>query len=344
MRRLLPVLILAFAAVPAQAQTTTPEPPPAPAPAPAPVKAKMKLDLQKVGTVERAVTFTGKAFRVSGTVTPYVAGQEVRVRVYRGKQLVSAKTKKIKPSNSGTVGLFRAEFRTKVPGRLRAGVTHVRTAEMAYAHGATSNINVISPGASPGATGFTVKVMQGLLRDNGYVPGHFGVYDARTARAVLAFRKMSGLARITTASRTVLRRMINGGGQFEVQYPSHGHHVEGDLTHQVLALINGNKVERLYHMSSGKPSTPTVLGHFAVYSKTPGTNSHGMIDSSYFIGGYAVHGYESVPTYPASHGCLRVPPEDAYAIYSWIGLGDKVDVYYRSGHHKKPKPSPNAGP
>ena len=27
----------------------------------------------------------------------------------------------------------------------------------------------------------------------------------------------------------------------------------------------------------------------------------------YFNGGIAVHGYESVPTYPASHGCTRIP-------------------------------------
>ena len=28
---------------------------------------------------------------------------------------------------------------------------------------------------------------------------------------------------------------------------------------------------------------------------------------SYFVGGYAVHGSDSVPTYPASHGCVRIP-------------------------------------
>ena len=37
----------------------------------------------------------------------------------------------------------------------------------------------------------------------------------------------------------------------------------------------------------------------------PGYNSHGMYYSFYFYGGYAVHGYDSVPDYPASHGCIR---------------------------------------
>ena len=28
---------------------------------------------------------------------------------------------------------------------------------------------------------------------------------------------------------------------------------------------------------------------------------------SYFLRGFAVHGYVDVPTYPASHGCVRIP-------------------------------------
>ncbi|MFP5299042.1 MAG: L,D-transpeptidase family protein, partial [Actinomycetota bacterium] len=32
-----------------------------------------------------------------------------------------------------------------------------------------------------------------------------------------------------------------------------------------------------------------------------------LYDPSYFVGGYAFHGSPSVPTYPASHGCIRLP-------------------------------------
>jgi len=248
------------------------------------------------------------------------------------------------PVGNGDVGMFIANFRTKIKGRYRMGVTHEATPQMGYGHVAGDPISVIDGSIVPGQVGFSVETMQRLLRDIGYVTGRRGVYDARTARAVLAFRKMSGLPRTSVASHVVLRRMINGGGRFEVRYPDHGHHVEGDISHQVLALIDGDRVERLYPMSSGKPSTPTVLGNYRVYMKTPGTNSHGMIHSSYFIRGYAIHGYVSVPAYAASHGCLRVPPEDAWAIYRWVQMGDRVDTYYRSGHHRHPKPSPNAGP
>ena len=60
--------------------------------------------------------------------------------------------------------------------------------------------------------------------------------------------------------------------------------------------------------------------------KTPGTNAKGMVDSSYFIRGYAIHGYASVPPYNASHGCLRVPLANARAIYDWLRIGDVVWV------------------
>ena len=52
-----------------------------------------------------------------------------------------------------------------------------------------------------------------------------------------------------------------------------------------------------------------------------------MVQSNYFIGGYAIHGYPTVPNYPASHGCIRVPIPNAYQIDSQIDLGQKIFVY-----------------
>ena len=71
-----------------------------------------------------------------------------------------------------------------------------------------------------------------------------------------------------------------------------------------------------------------MTGRFSFYLRQPGTNSHGMVHSSYFIGGYAIHGYPSVPaTYPASHGCVRVPIPDALHIYEKISFGETVFVF-----------------
>ena len=159
-----------------------------------------------------------------------------------------------------------------------------------------------------GARGDAVRLLQRALKALGYVPGRRGTLRRRApARAVLAFRKVSGLPRTSIADRAVFRRIASGGGRFRVRYPGHGKHVEAESRMQVIALIDHGKVQRIYPTSSGKPSTPTVLGHFRFYSKTPGFNAKGMYFSNYFIRGYAIHGYYDVPVYNASHGCLRVP-------------------------------------
>jgi hypothetical protein len=205
--------------------------------------------------------------------------------------------------------------------------SHAATPQLATVRAKGRSVDVLALRASPGGRGPAVRLLQARLARLGYVVGQRGLYDARTARAVVAFRKVSGLARTPFASREVFRRLANGGGRFKVRFPSHGRHVEASIAHQVLALIDHGKVQRIYPVSSGKPSTPTVRGHFRVYSKQFGTNSHGMVDSSYFIRGYAIHGYAEVPVYNASHGCLRVPIPDAGAIYSWVHFGTPVDVY-----------------
>jgi peptidoglycan hydrolase-like protein with peptidoglycan-binding domain len=176
--------------------------------------------------------------------------------------------------------------------------------------------------------GSRVSVVQKHLRELGYVTGRRGIYDARTRRAVLTFRKMTGMRRTSTASEAMLERLAAGQGRFRVKHRNHGRHVEADLSRQVIALIGSDgDVERIYHTSSGKPSTPTVTGNFRVYRKQPGTNSLNMVHSVYFIRGYAVHGYKSVPTRPASAGCFRVPIPDARSISNWMRMGTRVDVY-----------------
>ena len=155
-----------------------------------------------------------------------------------------------------------------------------------------------------------------------------GVYDELTQNAVLAYRKVRGWVRIFTLDSGVIRGLLDGVGTFQIRYPKQGRHVEADLTDQTLALINGSKVFAIYPISSGKPSTPTVLGTYHVYLRTPGYLPDGMYYSSFFTGGYAIHGYDPSPTYPASHGCLRLPIDDAIQVYNWVTYGTPVDVYY----------------
>jgi lipoprotein-anchoring transpeptidase ErfK/SrfK len=169
-------------------------------------------------------------------------------------------------------------------------------------------------------------MLQRGLRALRYQARVTGVFDAATARAVLAWRKVNHRARLYSADSTVVRRVLAGQGGWKVRHPTAGRHVEADISLQALALIDGNRVVAVLPTSSGKPSTPTVLGTFHFYLKTPGVNSEGMVDSNYFIGGYAIHGYADVPTYNASHGCLRIPIPDAARVYAWIHVGDTIFV------------------
>ncbi|CAA9475303.1 MAG: hypothetical protein AVDCRST_MAG85-259, partial [uncultured Solirubrobacteraceae bacterium] len=204
---------------------------------------------------------------------------------------------------------------------------HRRTPAVGTAVARPVALDVLPRSVSPSARGLAVRLLQRHLAKRGYVVGRRGSFDARTARAVLAFRKVSGMRRTSSADRGVMRRLARGGGRFKLRYPNHGKHIEADLSRQILVLARGNKVERIYHTSSGSPATPTVRGNFRFYMSQPGLNNKEMFHSQYFIGGYAIHGYKSVPIYPASHGCLRVPMADARSIYDWIKKGDRIDVY-----------------
>jgi hypothetical protein len=305
--------------------TTTP-PPAVPAPAPAPATGTLGLTLEKVNGRSAAI-LAGSRFRVRGAVTPYVAGQSVVVRFYRGEHKLASKQVAIKPTKNGQNGQFVLGYRARKAGHITVRASHRATPQLAALAAKGRGVDVLPRRARPGSKGLAVRILQQRLKALGYVIGAKGVYDARTARAVLAFRKVSGMARTYDATEDVFRRLAHGGGRFAVRFPKQGHHVEADLSLQVMALIDGSKVQRIYPISSGKPSTPTVLGTYRVYSKTPGTNAKGMVYTSSFHGGYGIHGYVEVPTFAASHGCLRTPVPDAIPIYKWIKYGDYVDVY-----------------
>jgi hypothetical protein len=328
--------VLTSAAAASAASTPTPAAPPAPpAPAPAPpagssAGGQIKLVVQRAFGKPPFVIAGGRVV-VRGIVIPYVGGQTVKVSLYREGRKVGVKNVSVLPIGNGA-GQFHIGYPSGAAGMVQVRAVHYATPQQAAFAGKSEAVHVASPNLSSGARGPSVRLLQSELNALHFVVPLNGVYDEATGRAVIAFRKVTGLPRVSSTNATVFKRLQEGGGVFHVRYPGDGRHVEGDLTKQVLAEIDsGGHVRALYTMSSGKPSTPTVIGRFHVYSKTPGTNSEGMVDSNYFIRGYAIHGYAEVPTYAASHGCLRVPIPNASAIYGWVQQGTPVDVYNESG-------------
>ncbi len=192
--------------------------------------------------------------------------------------------------------------------------------------GASFNVQV--PKLHKGSKGPQVALFHSLLREQGYFVRGKKRYGASTELAVLAFRKVNKMKRQTRYSRAIYRALLQGRGAFPLQHPDEGKHVETDLSRQVMVLAEDGKPKHTFHISSGTGATPTVTGKFSFYMKTPGYNAKRMYYSAYFIGGYATHGYNPVPNYPASHGCLRNPIADSVFIYNWINIGDTIYVYH----------------
>ena len=319
--------------------TTTPPAVPTPA---APVAGKIKLTLQRVGG-SPSFALVGKRIVIRGVVSPYVGGQTVKVSFYREGRKVSVRRLSVLAIGNGA-GQFHLNFSSADAGLVEARAAHYATAQQAAFGARSPAVHFVNANLGPGASGMSVRLLQSELDVLHYATPLSGVFDEGTGRALVAYRKMTGLERVPYAGRRVFELLARGAGAFRVRYAHDGRHIEGDLTRQVLVEIEpGGRVRSIYTMSSGKPSTPTVIGRFRVYSKEPGTNSHGMVDSSYFIRGYAIHGYAEVPTYAASHGCLRIPVPDASAVYGWVRVGYPVDVYNEGGGGSK-KVRSNAGP
>lgn len=166
------------------------------------------------------------------------------------------------------------------------------------------------------------------LSRQGYNTGAVdGRIDGQSVWAVYAFQKVAGLpvdGRFADEEWAALVRRP----RLAPRRPDLGpDHVEIDLARQLVLLVRDGHVRHALHTSSGKPSTPTVRGTFAVYEKRNSRQANNMYRSIFFYRGYAIHGYPSIPLQPASNGCLRLYDGDADFAFPQIQMGEPVTVY-----------------
>jgi peptidoglycan hydrolase-like protein with peptidoglycan-binding domain len=173
--------------------------------------------------------------------------------------------------------------------------------------------------------------VQERLAKLGYLPPGAvdGLNGYRTQQAVIAFQSWEGLARdgivgpqTQGALAKARRPKPQGSGpatRIEV-YRQKG----------VALLIRNDKTKRAVHVSAGAPSTPTPSGSYSVFRKEKNSWSvpfqQWLPYASYFNAGIAFHEYAQVPTYPASHGCVRVPAPEAKYVYRFAAIGTAVIV------------------
>ena len=149
-----------------------------------------------------------------------------------------------------------------------------------------------------------------------------GVFGDDDAEALYAFQKVTGLPRTGVATAAVWRRLLAATIP-RARYG--GDHVEVDKTRQVLFIVRDGKVALIVATSTGATGN-TPLGEWHVYRKVAGFDWV-LYYPSYFLRGFAVHGYPDVPPYPASHGCARIPMWVAPTVYADIPYGSAVYVY-----------------
>ncbi|WP_248965214.1 L,D-transpeptidase family protein [Sphaerisporangium perillae] len=205
-----------------------------------------------------------------------------------------------------------------------------------------------------GAKGAAVKELQSRLRELGYAPGKIdSKYGGTTQSAVWAFQKIQGIAPTSTISARTWRALENPKAPQVLVPNGKPDRVEINLTKQVAVLYRSGQVRLITHVSSGSGipycETATWQGktqRFCGSARTP-TGDYKttwrrsgwhrsylgqLYNPIFFNGGIALHGALSVPLYPASHGCVRLPMHVAEMLPGLLGAG--VPVHVRGGFRR----------
>jgi L,D-transpeptidase catalytic domain len=263
---------------------------------------------------------------VTGTLSPDVPGQHVEVTVYRnGHQVLSRKVAVEQGANE--TGTFESSVVVKEGGKYAVSAHHAATAALGADSTVRKSWTVSFPKLNRGECSPVVGAFKSHLAKMGYVSGGGKCFTARLGREVLAYRKVNSMDRTKKAGPGLVKAAFEGKGGYNVKYPDAGEHAEVPLDKQVLVLIKDGKPFAIYPVSTGKPSTPTITGHYSFYRQEPGYNSEGMYYSFYWHNGYAVHGYAEVPDYAASHGCVRTFIADQPQIYEELHFGESIFVW-----------------
>jgi L,D-transpeptidase-like protein/putative peptidoglycan binding protein len=176
----------------------------------------------------------------------------------------------------------------------------------------------------------------------GPVDGRFGL---DTLEAVWAFKEIQGLpvnsANQDQVSLTVERRLVHPRAPRALVPHGGSMRIEVNMRNETLVLYSHNKVELISHVSTGAGCLP---GHGCGWNTPTGNYRtiwyHNgwihvplgeMYNPVFFIGSaYAIHGElnTSVPWYPDSHGCVRIPYDIANFFHKLVKVPG-TPVYIR---------------
>lgn len=209
-----------------------------------------------------------------------------------------------------------------------------------------------------GDEGPAVEAVQRRLTELKFDPGPVdGAFGQATVYAVQGFQKLNGMRPDGRVGPQVLAALDNPAAVTPLVPGGGADRVEVDLVRQLLFLYDGGDLRLISHVSTGsnerycvegdcdnKAVTPIGAFRFSWrYSGWRQSRLGKLYNPVYFTSsGVAVHGATSVPTYPASHGCVRIPMHIAEYFPSLVDRGDAV--YVTDGRPVGPAKMPSGPP
>ena len=259
--------------------------------------------------------------KVRGRIQPGDVDKPVRLTLRRAGNFYESK--KLTPKVGGW---FKTTFRIRKPGGFRVEASYNGSDHLPAGDKSLRRETPL-PNLSSGSNSIFVKLLEQRLRQLNYrVPEPNFSFDHRTSDGVIAFNKVQGRSRIGYVTDSTWRALVNPKVP-KARFNSPKYHIEVDQTKQVLYRVLKGKVITIMHVSTGAGSA-TRDGTFKVWSRLAGYSSKRLYYPSFFDGARGIHGWPSVPTYNASHGCVRVPMWTAVWIYNKLEIGDTVRIYH----------------
>jgi hypothetical protein len=257
--------------------------------------------------------YPGSPMLIRGRLRPATAGA-LRLRV-------GGRTRNVQIRSGGW---YRASLPTHRPGDFVARLRLV--ANQGFRETLRErNYHLRAPYLTIGSRGEAVRALERRLNALKYrVRDANSSFGADTYQSVLAFQKVHWMSRTGRVGRAVWRKL--GSARIPRARDDRGDHIEVDKARQVLFEVRSGKVVRVMHVSTGATGN-TPLGRWRVYYKSPGLLPSGMYYSLFWFRGFAIHGYHSVPAWPASHGCVRIPMWQAPRLFYRWNVGTTVYVY-----------------
>jgi peptidoglycan hydrolase-like protein with peptidoglycan-binding domain len=178
-----------------------------------------------------------------------------------------------------------------------------------------------APKLSLGDSGPAVLALQQRLSALGYWLGTpDGTFGDSTQQAVFALQKAAGISRDGVVGPNTVAALDRRARP--APRSSSGYVIEVDLASDLVMFVQNGRLEDVLNTSTGGGYTYsdgnetaiaiTPVGLFHIYRQVDGTvtDSLGQLwRPKFFEGGFALHGDSYVPSYPASHGCVRVSNE-----------------------------------